>query len=231
MGGHESLKVVFACCASLAYRWGVCTAYELGKRGGSFPAWVTAEGTAELLGLTGVSIVRPTLPAPVILPDGHIVKMGWGFRLPMPGGKSRTVVNSREDKLKGRTWKGAFAERRCLIPAAAFYEWIGTVKGKVPLRFERPDDAWLWIAGIWREEGERGRVFSMITTDPNALVGPVHDRMPAVLAEDQLRPFVEGDLSEFGPSSVDLRFAEAANFLKRTPSEEHAPPPIQGDLF
>ena len=208
----------------------VCTAYELGKRGGSFPQWVTAEVTAGLLGLRGKTIVRPTLPAPVILPEGKLATMRWGFRVQIPGGKSRSVVNSREDKLSGSTWKNSFNERRCLIPASAFYEWIQRPQGNVPLRFERPGDEWLWIAGIWREEPGRGQVFSMITTEPNGIVGPVHDRMPAVLADEQLRPFLDGELNEFGPSSVLLQFSQAENFLKRKPPDE-PPPAVQGVLF
>lgn len=204
----------------------MCTAYELGKRGGSFPDHLKAQAVRELLGLGGYRVVRPTLEAPVIMPDGELHTMIWGFRRPVPGKTKvvwRTIVNSREDKLQGRTWKKAFAERRCLIPAAAFYEWIDGPKGKVPLRFERPGDEWSWIAGIWEEDRERGECFSMITTEPNGLVGPVHDRMPAVLADEQIGPFLSGALEEFGPSSVTLEFQETRNFLKDTPA--------QGDLF
>ncbi len=205
----------------------MCTAYELGKRGGSFPDHVKAQAVRELLGLVGVRIIRPTLPAPVIMPDGELRTMLWGFRRPVPGGKTkqlwRTIVNSREDKLQGRTWSKAFRERRCLIPAAAFYEWMERGGKKVPLRFERPADEWAWIAGIWEEDKERGECFSMITTEPNSVLEPVHDRMPAVLAETQVVPFLNGELNEFGPSSVLLQFNETANFLKRKPD--------QGELF
>lgn len=209
------------------YKFGMCTAYELGKRGGSFPDQVKARAMKELLALVGISIIRPTLPAPVLMPEGELRTMAWGFRRPVPGGKTkqlwRTIVNSREDKLQGRTWSKAFRERRCLIPAAAFYEWTDGPAGKVPLRFERPDDEWLWIAGIWEQDKERGECFSMITTEPNDVLAPVHDRMPAVLAPEQIGPYLAGDLKEFGPSAVGLEFRETANFLKK--------PPDQGELF
>jgi hypothetical protein len=55
------------------------------------------------------------------------------------------------------------------------------------------------------------------------LVAPVHDRMPALLAAEQIGPYLTGELHEFGPSAVELEFQEAANFLK--------PPPAQGELF
>jgi len=209
----------------------MCTAYEIGKRTGNFPAWFRESSMEHLLGLDEIRIIRPTIPAPVILPDGSLEVMIWGFRRPVPGGKTkqlwRTIVNSREDKLQGRMWSKAFAERRCLIPAVGFYEWIDSPRGKIPLRFEDPDGHFLWIAGIWEEDQERGRCFSMITTDPNELIVAVHDRMPAVLSPDQLAPFMTGGLQEFGPSRNSILYSQAENFLKkRTKSASD-----QQDLF
>lgn len=208
----------------------MCTAYELGKRQGqTFPAWMTDHAIKTLLGLSGRTIVRPTLPAPIILPDGSLRVMEWGFRRRVPGKTKllwRTIVNSREDKLGGRTWKESFAERRCLIPASAFYEWIAGPKTMIPLRFERPDEEWIWIAGIWETDPARGDVFSMITTEPTLEIGPIHDRMPAVLADDKLRPYLSHEIHEFGPSPVPLRWQETENFLKKA-----EPPPDQGELL
>ncbi len=213
----------------------MCTAYEIGKRGGSFPDRVKAEAANELLQIGQNTIVRPTLLAPVIMPDGSLETMVWGFRRAVaaktPGKKTwRTVVNSREDKLAGSMWRDAFEHRRCLIPAASFYEWVVQGGRNVPLRFERPEGQWLWIAGIWEEDSEGERRFSMITTEPNRIVEPVHDRMPAVLSEERIDPFLDGDLREFGPSPVPLVFAEAENFLRRQGPPEK-PEAEQGELF
>jgi putative SOS response-associated peptidase YedK len=219
----------------------MCTAYELGKRGGSFPEWVKADAIRTLLDVGDTPrIIRPTTPAPVITPDGKTREMVWGFRRPVPGGKTkqlwRTIVNSREDKLGGRMWSKAFQERRCLIPAAGFYEWIDGPKGKIPMRFEDPGGGLLWIAGIWEEDRERGEVFSMITTEPTDAIAPIHDRMPAVLVPGQIEPFLSHTLNEFGPSAAGLRWSEAANFLKGRGKKVigrklSAPPPDQGELF
>lgn len=81
----------------------------------------------------------------------------------------------------------------------------------------------IWIAGIWEEDPRHGRCHSMITTEPTAAIARVHDRMPAVLPEDALLPYLRGELHAFGPSPVPLEFQEAPNFLK--------PPPAQGELF
>ena len=215
----------------------MCTAYELGKRGGSFPDHLNSEAVDILLEISGSHLIRPTIPAPVILADGSPRTMHWGFRRAFTGtGKSpkptwRTIVNSREDKLDGTTWKSAFAERRCLVPAAAFYEWVEIERRNVPLRFERPSGEWIWIAGIWEEDPQRGACFSMITTEPNSVLAKVHDRMPAVLGDTQISPFLRGELHTFGPSAVALEFREAPNFLRTKSSAKGRPPLSQGELF
>lgn len=214
----------------------MCTAYELGKRGGTFPERVNASAMKEILSITETRLIRPTMKAPVIKADGSLVTMSWGFRRAfapkVKGNKPiwRTILNSREDKLDSRTWKEAFNLRGCLIPAASFYEWVEIGGRNIPLRFERPDDQWMWIAGIW-EEGEQGECYSMITTEPNEVLAPVHDRMPAVLSDEQIAPFVEGDLNAFGPSAVSLVYREAENFLKSRKATKPPPPPDQDELF
>ena len=205
----------------------MCTAYELGTKSKRLPARVKSSVVDILCSLGETRIVRPTLAAPVVMPDGELKEMSWGFRRKFRGKKgpvSRTIVNSREDKLDSAMWRRAFRERRCLIPAIAFYEWVEGAGGKaVPLRFTREDDGWILIAGIW-EEGEGGPCFSMLTTEPSSFVQKMHDRMPAVLADGQIDPFLDGNLHEFGPSSVPLQHAAVENFLK--PAQ---PPPSDGD--
>ena len=161
-----------------------CTAYELGKRGGSFPERLNAAAAKERLAISETHLIRPTIPVPGILPDGTLRTMAWGFRRAFAAktkGRpptARSIVNSREDKLDSRTWKEAFALRRCLVPATAFYEWVEIEGKSVPLRFGRPGGEWVWIAGI-REVGQDGECFTVITTEPNEVLAPVHDRMPA----------------------------------------------------
>jgi putative SOS response-associated peptidase YedK len=209
----------------------VCTAYEIGKKGTRLPKRVMVQTAEKLLQLKETRIVRPTLIAPVIMPGGELRDMSWGFRRKFKGAKgmiSRTIVNSREDKLNSPMWRQSFREHRCLIPSLAFYEWVEGSGGKAtPLRFTREDDGWLMIAGIW-EEGENGPCFSMLTTEPTDQIRTLHDRMPAVLTESQIDSYLDGELETFGPSSEKLLYAAAANFLKPV-----KPPAVddQGLLF
>lgn len=138
----------------------MCTAYKVGKRGNVPETPLFEQAYDYFMGVAVPRIVRPTHKAPVVMPDGELREMAWGFKRTMKGasGKpvSRTIVNSREDKLKGRTWSKAFAERRCLIPAFSFFEWVSRGGKNVPLEFESTSDEMLWIAGIWEDDEERG---------------------------------------------------------------------------
>jgi len=210
----------------------MCTAYKVGPKGHASENSGFGNTLASILGESAPRIVRPTHKAPVVMPGGSIREMTWGFRRKVPAVKSKTrwqtIVNSREDKLGGRTWSEAFQERRCVVPAFSFFEWVKDSTGMVPLEFEDSSQRMLWIAGIWENDEDRGEVFSMITTDPNTIVSPVHDRMPAVLSPHQIRPFLDLELHEFGPTTVPLAFTEAENFLTPKKSKPASP---QGELF
>lgn len=188
----------------------MCTAYKVAPDASRSDSAILAEIVTAMAKLPS-QLIRPTLSAPVLMPDQSLRIMSWGFGRVMAGAKkpvARTIVNSCDDKLAGRTCKKAFAERRCLIPASSFFEWINRPAGKVPLEVSRPGEPLLWIAGIWEENREHWECFSMITTEPNSVLEPVHDRMPAVLADPQVAPYLAGELNEFGSSSVLLGFSE-----------------------
>jgi putative SOS response-associated peptidase YedK len=84
-------------------------------------------------------------------------------------------------------FRAAFKARRCLIPASGFYEWLPTGgKHKQPYHFHLKDGRPFAFAGLWAHwHGEGGAAVetcTIITTEANELVRPVHDRMPAILA-------------------------------------------------
>jgi putative SOS response-associated peptidase YedK len=65
----------------------------------------------------------------------------------------------------------------------------------------------------------------MVTTEPSACVREVHDRMPAVLDDARIGPYLDGELDVFGPSPVELKHVGAENFLG---SVKPSPPPLEG---
>ena len=67
------------------------------------------------------------------------------------------LINARaETLLKQPAFAESFRERRCLIPADGFYEWLTDERGKRPLWFSRPDGEPFAFAGVWAELRRRG---------------------------------------------------------------------------
>jgi putative SOS response-associated peptidase YedK len=100
--------------------------------------------------------------------------------------KSTRPINARaETALSSGMFRGAFAARRCLVPADAFYEWQAAPDGKQPYAIARADGAPLALAGLWEgwrsPEGETLRTFTILTTAANDTMRAIHTRMPVVL--------------------------------------------------
>lgn len=99
------------------------------------------------------------------------------------------MINARAETL-GSKFKRTFERRRCLLPADGFYEWQKLDNGKKqPWFIHRADGAPMVFAGLWEvwkpkdapEDAEPLRTCSIITTEANELLAPIHDRMPVVL--------------------------------------------------
>ncbi len=100
---------------------------------------------------------------------------------------ARPLINARVETVDSQpAFAESFRERRCLLPADGFYEWLADERGKRPLWFSRPDGELFAFAGIWAElprKDEDGVLHScaLVTCAPNKLMRPIHDRMPVVL--------------------------------------------------
>lgn len=99
--------------------------------------------------------------------------------------------NARADGVFDKpSFRQAVRRRRCLLPASGFYEWQATPGGKQPWYITRRDGAPFAMAGLfeaWRPRGSaEADAWQLtccgITTEPNALMAPIHDRMPVMLA-------------------------------------------------
>lgn len=200
----------------------MCNAYEIGHPVKRLPEGDLGRIIAPLLDGSTVRLIRRTDPAPVITAGFDLVTMRWGFERARLG----TINNAREDKLGGPMWSRVFSERRCLIPVSGFYEWSGPQGHKQTYRFTRPDGAAFWIAGIWEESRDLGPCFSMITSGANAVVAPIHHRMPTILEEDQITAYFAGDLRTFLPLTESIQVEAAVNPLRK-PKD----PPLQRELF
>ena len=167
-------------------------------------------------------LVRRTDQAHVKISTGELVPMKWGFQRSGLG----VVNNTRSDNLNSPMWKKAIENRRCLIPVLSYYEWSGPKGNKQTHLFQSPDHDYLWVAGLWEESSEFGPCFSMLTTEANSLVSPIHYRMPAIVTiDDHKKSLLEG-LEFFKPAPELLTTKKAVNpLLKMKPSH------IQDELF
>jgi len=101
--------------------------------------------------------------------------------------QARRPINARAESVATLPmFRDAFAHRRGLIPAEAFYEWARTASGrKEPYAIARRDGETLAFAGLWEgwrdPAGEVIRSFAIVVTAANATVAPIHDRMPVIV--------------------------------------------------
>ena len=130
---------------------------------------------------------RPTNVVPVIAPDRNGIKtvfpMRWGFRVP---GLS-LVVNARTETAAVRpTFRDAWRQHRCAIPAESYSEWehIATPNGKTrtgdKFSIHPIEEPVTWLCGLYRIE-DGLPVFTVLTREPSESVRHIHDRMPLIL--------------------------------------------------
>ncbi|MGA8670261.1 MAG: SOS response-associated peptidase [Terracidiphilus sp.] len=128
--------------------------------------------------------------------------------------KAETVVTSP-------AFRDAMKRRRCLVPAEFFYEWQKTgEKKKQPFGIGLKDGSMFAFAGLWerwkdKATGQTLETYAIITTDPNELVEPIHNRMPVILKrEDYDRWLSPGEPSHL---PVDLLRPFSADEMKAWP--------------
>jgi putative SOS response-associated peptidase YedK len=113
---------------------------------------------------------------------------------------SNKLANARAESIEERpAFRDAFRQWRCLVPASGFYEWQ-TIAGRKHPWYFKPRDAELFalagITALWKGI----RSVSLITTAPNALMEPIHDRMPVIIRpEDYAAWFNEPSIELLAP--------------------------------
>jgi len=173
--------------------------------------------------------VAPTDDVYVVRPDGRerrvVEAYHWG--LVPPWAKDAKVgsrmINARAETLATKgAFKPAFLARRCLVPAAGFYEWaeVPGVARKQPYFVHDPDGAPYAFAGLWEEWHRRGgertdalRSTTIVTTTANDPMAALHDRMPVILPPEAWDAWLdpeEDDLDALGALLVPAPAARTA---------------------
>ncbi|MBX9690679.1 MAG: SOS response-associated peptidase [Candidatus Obscuribacterales bacterium] len=135
--------------------------------------------------------IAPTQKVPVIINIDRQICLDafqWGL---IPSWvkdlkKAKPLINARSETLCEKpSFRSSLKKRRCLVPADGFYEWKKTAAGKAPFYIYEKEHALLAFAGIydeWKDEaGHLLKTFSIITTEANGSMAPLHDRMPVIL--------------------------------------------------
>ena len=152
----------------------------------SMDALAVVGGQAVVGAHSAVGAQSPYAAKPI---SAEILK--WGF----PGfDKGKLLINARAESVKTKsTFADSFASRRCVLPAAGFYEWD---RKKEKVTFRLGDKPILYLAGIYRPYGAEKR-FVVLTREANDSMRPVHDRMLLILTKEEVRPWV-GNMEEAG---------------------------------
>lgn len=108
----------------------------------------------------------------------------WGL-IPSWSSDGKGFINARCETLETKpSFSESFQRRRCLIPADGFFEWKRVGRSKQAYYFQLKNESHFAFAGIWDRwtSGEQlVTACAIITTAANEIVGPLHDRMPAIL--------------------------------------------------
>ncbi len=164
----------------------------------------------------------------------EIALMRWGL-VPFWAKDAKfgySTINARaEDVAAKPAFREAFKKRRCLVPADAFYEWQRTQndekanKTKHPFAIALKSGNPYAFAGLWErwqpKEGEALETFTILTTDPNAVMEPIHNRMPVILEPHDYQRWLDPG----GLDSFDLA-RPPADLLRPFPAEEMVAWPV-----
>lgn len=128
-------------------------------------------------------------------------------------------------------FRAAFKKRRCLVLADGFYEWKKVADGKVPMYISAKSREPFAMAGLWEiwkdPSGELAHSCTIITTSPNSLMEPIHNRMPVILPKEAEATWIDPELEDPGalnslliPYGADDMEAYAVSTLVNAPKND-----------
>lgn len=108
------------------------------------------------------------------------------------------MINARAETLREKpAFRNAYRYRRCIVPVSGFYEWKKVGRTKQPYFVRPTDDLPIGLAGLWETwrspDGSELETCTIITTDANAVIQPLHPRMAVVLLPDAYEAWLSPD--------------------------------------
>jgi len=142
-----------------------------------------------------------------ITPDGNqqVAFLKWGLipswaKDPSIGSK---MINARSETVDVKpAFRNPLKYRRCIVPANGFYEWQKVEGKKKPLYVKMKDDGPMLFAGLWEHwktpEGNEIESCTILTTNSNELIKPLHDRMPLILETGDMNLWLDPQVTDPG---------------------------------
>jgi putative SOS response-associated peptidase YedK len=157
-------------------------------------------------------------------PQRELAWLRWGL---IPSWAKDPAIGNRMINARSETaaekpaYRAAMRRRRCLVAADGFYEWQRTGKRKQPYFIHLRDDRPFAFAGLWEswEGPDHAAIESctLLTTEPNELIRPIHNRMPVILGQDDYSRWLD-------PAAQDSR--KLTPLLRPFPSDAMAAHPV-----
>jgi putative SOS response-associated peptidase YedK len=161
--------------------------------------------------------IAPTQPVAAVRlpPEGvgrELVLLHWGL-IPFWAKDSRIgsrMINARSETVADKpAFRAAFRRRRCLVLADGFYEWQKQNGGKRPFYIRLGDGKPFAFAGLWEQwkgpDEEGIESCTLLTTMPNDLIRPLHNRMPVILHPQDYDLWLDPDVQSVDPLKRLLR--------------------------
>ena len=153
------------------------------------------------------------------------------------------LINARAETAREKpSFRNAFRRHRCLIPTNGFYEWQRQERGKQPYFVRMRDDRLFAFAGLWDrwESPDKGLIetCTILTTAANAVLAPIHDRMPVILPPAEYARWLDPgllDTDSLGPLLVPfpaedmLALPVSPRVNAPTVDDEKCMAPLQGN--
>jgi putative SOS response-associated peptidase YedK len=133
--------------------------------------------------------------------ERELVSLQWGlvpFWADEPDIGSN-LINARAETVHEKpSFRDAYEKRRCIIPASGFYEWKSENGSKQPYYIKPKEDPLFGFAGLWEswtdeERDQELNSCTIITTSPNRIMKPIHNRMPVILPTSRYDPWLDPD--------------------------------------
>ncbi len=199
---------------------------------GRFPRSRTTDEIAKLFRVAGPMLnttpsynVAPMQDVLAIIYEKHsaarvFATLRWGLipRWAKDASVAAKLINARSETLLEKpSFRDAFRQRRCVIPADGFYEWTRDAR-RQPFAVAKRDRSMIGFGGLWDEwtdpaSGERVKTCTIVTTEANPLCAPIHDRMPVIVADGDIATWL-GEEPATERSITDLLHPYPANDLE-----------------